>query len=222
MVQAARRMSSSGAFTRERLKLAARRLIAEHGPGGVTVRDILAASEERNGASLNYYFGSKDELIREIIIDLFTTADERWGRGLAQLLERCPSPSVRELVSLIVDLSDTSEHEDIPTTARLVHRFASQDYYDVVSSVLKQFRLCNYDRILAKIVEAAPDIPASVMRQRLVFLTRYIASILALYESVLVQGSARQKTLVSADRNRGNLIDTAVGLITAECVDGLA
>jgi len=59
----------SGNDTREHIKLSARRLFAQRGIDGVTVREIVAASEQKNSGSLHYYFRTKDALVRELIVD---------------------------------------------------------------------------------------------------------------------------------------------------------
>ena len=51
------------------MKAVAQRLFAQHGIDGVTVADIVAAAGQRNKASLQYHFGSKDELIGELLVD---------------------------------------------------------------------------------------------------------------------------------------------------------
>lgn len=49
--------------TRQTILNAAKELVARKGPNGTTVRDITAASGA-NGAAVNYYFQSKDGLVR--------------------------------------------------------------------------------------------------------------------------------------------------------------
>jgi len=50
-------------LTRQTILSAAKELVARKGPNGTTVRDITAASGA-NGAAVNYYFQSKDALVR--------------------------------------------------------------------------------------------------------------------------------------------------------------
>ncbi|MFD0388282.1 helix-turn-helix domain-containing protein [Tistrella bauzanensis] len=61
--------------TRDRLKMAARRLFSLHGIDAVSVRAIVTAAGMRNGASLHYYFGSKDALVRELVVDAAKRSD---------------------------------------------------------------------------------------------------------------------------------------------------
>lgn len=61
--------TTKGDATRGELKRAARRLFAERGIAAVGMRDILDAAGQRNAAAVHYYFGGKDELLRELVVD---------------------------------------------------------------------------------------------------------------------------------------------------------
>jgi len=52
--------------TRDRVLAAASELFAEHGYDGASVR-MIAEQAEANQAAVNYYFGCKDELFREVV-----------------------------------------------------------------------------------------------------------------------------------------------------------
>ena len=202
--------------TRDRLKLSARQLFAEKGVSGVTVRDILAHAGDRNGASLNYYFTSKEVLIREIVIDIFTMMEARWGERLAALEAANPAPDLRDYVRLLVQSADTSDVEALPTTARLA-QILTLSYYDMVAAALKENKLHCYDVILSRIARHMTAFPDHIVRQRLILLTKYLSSIFALYEGARIGGSERQRaTLGADDYGLGDVIDTAVGLLTAE------
>jgi AcrR family transcriptional regulator len=209
---------SGGLTTRDRLKLAARRLFAERGVGAVTVRDILTEAGERNGASLNYYFTSKEDLVRELVVDIFTMMEMRWKHRLQALEARQNNPELRDYVRVLVDASDTSDVEEVPTTARLAEVF-SQQYYPMVTSALKENKLQCYDLILSKIARLMAPIPSHIVRQRLVFVTRYLSSVFALYEATRTTGSVRQRATLGADYDLGDVVDTAVGLLTADVHD---
>mgnify|MGYP002662360010 CR=1 FL=1 len=60
---------ADGMETHARMKAVAQGLFALHGIDGVTVADIVSADGQRNKASLQYHFGSKDELIGELLVD---------------------------------------------------------------------------------------------------------------------------------------------------------
>lgn len=68
---------------RERILVHAKELIARKGPIATTVRDISEASET-NVAAVNYYFGSKDALMREVLIAVLEPPNVR----RSEMLER--------------------------------------------------------------------------------------------------------------------------------------
>lgn len=61
--------ATRGGTTRNELKRAARRLFAERGIAAVGMREVVEAAGQRNAAAVHYYFGSKDDLLRELLID---------------------------------------------------------------------------------------------------------------------------------------------------------
>jgi AcrR family transcriptional regulator len=71
--------------TRERIKRTARNLFALNGVDAVAVRDIIREAGGKNVSALNYYFGSKEELIEMLIRDALSAANARWDAALTAL-----------------------------------------------------------------------------------------------------------------------------------------
>jgi Transcriptional regulator len=208
------RAASSG--TRRRLMQAAKRQFAARGFEAVTVRDVLTEAGEKNGASISYYFGSREGLIYEITAELFSFLDARWSVGLEELDRLGRPATVRELITVAVETSTAADADgEEPTASRLSEALTHQRYH-VILQVVKSLRLTAWERLLMRISQNLPHIPAAVMRQRLIFLTRYLSSVFALYESSRVSGSERQRATLGTGYDLGNVIDTAVGLISAE------
>nr|WP_236844222.1 MULTISPECIES: TetR family transcriptional regulator [unclassified Bordetella] len=61
------REDPAGLPAAERILLAAKELVARKGPFATTVRDICEVSNA-NVAAVNYYFGSKDALVRQVLL----------------------------------------------------------------------------------------------------------------------------------------------------------
>jgi AcrR family transcriptional regulator len=61
------RVKAAEAPTRERLLLTAEKLFAQLGIDAVSTRQIAAAAAQRNTGALHYHFGSKDQLIDELL-----------------------------------------------------------------------------------------------------------------------------------------------------------
>lgn len=79
-------VSSRRSNTRQSILNAAKELVARKGPNATTVRDITAASGA-NGAAVNYYFQSKDSLVR--LANQEITADVNRERlALLEAMER--------------------------------------------------------------------------------------------------------------------------------------
>lgn len=210
---------SANSPTRQRLLLAAKHLFAARGFEAVTVRDILTEAGEKNGASISYYFGSREGLIYEITADLFSFLDARWGAGL-QELDRLGRPAtIRELITVVVKTSTAPDVDGEEPTASRLSEALSQQRYHVILEVMKALKLTAWYQILNRIGANLPHVPGPIMRQRLIFLTRYVTSVFALYESARVSGSEAQRATLGSPYDLGNVIDTAVGLISADVVD---
>ncbi len=78
--------------TRDRIKIAAQTLFAERGIDAVGVREIVAAAGQKNMASLHYYFRTKEELARELLVDAADAIESR-RTVLLDELEASKGPS---------------------------------------------------------------------------------------------------------------------------------
>src|SRR5689334_9102871 len=63
--------------TRERLIDAAESLFAEHGVGGVSLREINRAAGAKNAVAVQYHFGDRDGIVRAINAKHFPGVDAR-------------------------------------------------------------------------------------------------------------------------------------------------
>ncbi len=80
-------MKTTRITTRARILSAAIDLFAERGHHGTTIRDIVIRSDT-NQAAVNYHFGSKDELYREV-----------YGYSLRRVVSRIPAPTATHELS---------------------------------------------------------------------------------------------------------------------------
>lgn len=74
-----------GAATRERILRCAEQLFAREGIDRTTLRQIVRAAEQRNVAAVQYHFGSKEGLLREIVDGHQRDVDEARREQLAEL-----------------------------------------------------------------------------------------------------------------------------------------
>ena len=199
--------------TRTRIKDAARKLFAEKGVEAGTVRDIVAAAGAKNGGSLNYYFGSKDGLVAELVSDVLRTATEGWLKALSELDRQGGPKCVRDVIEVMIYGSmESTLKETEPDSARFLASVLFTRRR-MVRDLMQRLDYLVFERLLAYIAEQRPDMPPEVMRQRLIFLAWYVISIQAAWESSIASGrKSREWTdfdpLV-------NLIDTATGMIEA-------
>ncbi len=73
---------AKGTDTKTALLEAAKRLVAERGYAGTSVRDLAAASGA-NLAAVSYHFGSREELLNQAVLESFLEWTDRFG-GLAR------------------------------------------------------------------------------------------------------------------------------------------
>lgn len=83
--------------TKTRILDAAQELFAEHGLEKTSLR-LISAKAGVNVAAVNYHFGSKENLLREIFIRLITPLDAQRDRLLAVAMDRGRDPSAQDLV----------------------------------------------------------------------------------------------------------------------------
>jgi len=81
--------------TRNQIKAAAQMLFARRGVDGVTVQEIVTAAGQRNNAALHYHFGSKEELIRQMVVDGAAVLDRRRREMLDEIEARGGPKSTR-------------------------------------------------------------------------------------------------------------------------------
>src|SRR6202051_1236386 len=82
--------------TKDQIKAAAQTLFARRGVDGVTVQEIVTAAGQRNNAALHYHFGSKEELIRQMVVDGAMVLDRRRQGMLREMEARGGPATIRE------------------------------------------------------------------------------------------------------------------------------
>jgi len=86
---------------------AAKRLIGQRGYAGTSVRDLVAASGT-NLAAVNYHFGSRDELLRQAVLESFLEWTNRLGEAARADADAGPVDQLLASVhAMLGDLGDT-------------------------------------------------------------------------------------------------------------------
>lgn len=185
----ARDLSTPHSSASEHIKAVSLKLFAERGIDGVTVRQIAEAAGQKNHAALTYHFGSKEALIRELIIDGARAIDVRRNAALDRSAEAGGPHSVLEVMEILVE---TSIDPDPPAWGECYNRFIvglqMSNRALFMDAVAGRWNT-GYQRCLDAVRALMPDMPADLLNQRLVFMGGAISGILAGRETELADKS---------------------------------
>jgi AcrR family transcriptional regulator len=200
--------------TRERLKTAAIRLFSLHGIDGVSVRNIVTEAGAKNGASLHYYFRTKDDLIRELVVDAAERSDRARNVRL-DLLETQGGPrSAEDILRLIievetVDASDPDQRGTPPIGfGHMRFVFAMQfNHRKMFLDAIGDRWNKSYLRCIKHLKRLMAHVPAAILNQRLVFMNLFVNSSLAAREAAF-EGDPSGGKLWGQEEALENLIST--------------
>lgn len=199
--------------TRNQIKAAAQLLFARHGAEGVTVQQIVAAAGQRNNAALHYHFGSKEELIRQMVVDGAAVLDQRRQGMLREMEARGGPATIREvlliLVMPVIELGDDERW-------RGYIRFTS----NLQASDPKTFREALNNRWNAgyvacfTILKRMLPLPAALVDQRLSLLSIYSNAILSAREVAQEARRGSKSRLWDQRFTIENILDTLEATIS--------
>lgn len=201
--------------TRDLLKVAARRLFALRGYDGVSVRDIVLAAGQRNSGSLHYYFGSKDELARELVADGAKLIDDRRNAMLDAIEARGGPRNLREIIECLVwpstDLAgDGSQPPKEDTYIRFI-TMLQMSHRQMFMDALEGKWASGYDRALAHIRDFLKEIDPDLVNQRLMLMSLYLRAAMSSREAALEGGASHR--VWSTEATMQNFIDTVAGML---------
>lgn len=191
--------------TRARLKDAAQRLFALRGADGVTVQEIVAAAGQRNNASMHYHFGSKKDLLKELVLDGAKLIDAQRQQMLDRL-EAEGALTVRSLVeALAIPLLRLSEQTGQRTYIRMIANLQLSDR-GFLREALEDTWNAGYRRCLAHLAQLLPQLPAPILQQRLSLVGIYGSAIWAAWEAA--QDSDEPNRFWGPAHSEANVLDT--------------
>lgn len=197
------------------IKAAALRLFAARGVDGVTVREIATEAGQKNHAAVGYHFGSKEALIRELIIDGARNIDAERNALLDELEARRKAPDTREICEVLVYPSVNPSGPD--AEEECYNRFIvllGMSHREFLMDVLAGKLNSGYLRCLEHLKRLMFPLPDHIVSQRLVFVETYIGSVLSARESLLSDQSREHPTWQSP-RTLRHFIDTLIAIIEA-------
>jgi AcrR family transcriptional regulator len=205
------RQSMKADLARDGIKRAAQSLFAARGVDGVSVREILTAAGQRNGASLHYYFGSKDDLVAQLVVDGARLIDDRRNASLDELEAAGGPHSLREVMEVLVRPStnlgrDGGEGDYL----RFISTFSLQNRA-AFDAIIGEHWNRGYQRCLEHIRRLAPG-PRETLERRLVFLSLGLRAIMTAREAALA-GHADHSFWAPGEA-LDDLVEMLVGLVS--------
>lgn len=198
----------------DKIKRIARQLFAERGVDGVTVRDIAEAAGQKNHAAVAYYFGSKDALVRELLVDGARLIDEK-RNALLDDLEADPAKlNLRSVLEALVYSSiDFGEPEEVSGYNRFVF-LLDMTHGEFFLDALEGRWNSGYLRCMEHLRGLMQHASELQKTQKLVFLGRYLGAVLSARESKL-EDSSRPHPIWEDASTLGHLIDTMFAMLEA-------
>lgn len=202
--------------TRLTLKRVARELFAARGVHNVGVREITQAAAQKNQGAIAYYFGTKDKLIAEILIDGASRIEARRHTYLDQIESAGGPFTAHDAVAAIVLPSARFSEED-PDYGSFFSSFLiqlSHSHEQFVDDTLKDRWSAGYQRCLKHLRRLTPDKPLRVQNRRFVFLGMYVSSLLAQRE-VMMADKSRAHAMWRSDEMLSDIIATTTAILQA-------
>ncbi len=180
--------SDPSVTTRERLLLAAERLIADDGLAGVSLRRINAAAGQRNASAVHYHFGSLEAVIAAIFEYRMPAIDRRRNELLDEVVAAGRAGSLEAVVQAVV----RSIAEQITTRAggspyiRFVAAASLAPSLDSWGVIPYRYRR-GLRRAYAMCARILSDMPGEIVHARLILAARQIVQTLADVDRVVIE-----------------------------------
>lgn len=203
-----------GGTTRNELKRAARRLFAERGIAAVGMREIVEAAGQRNAAAVHYYFGSKDDLLRELVVEgadiidqiRMRMLDEAEARGELRLRD-----VVRALVVANAELDgETGEGETYFRFMTSMQTERRQMFDQWAGGEHSE----GYVRCVAHFQRLLSDLPQALVNQRLLFAGLSLRTLLAGREAARDAGTGDDHPYWGEPVATEGMIDAVEAILT--------
>jgi len=203
--------------TRDRVIDAAEQLIAEHGVGGVSLRQIAKVAGEGNHGVVQYHFGSKDGLIDAVLRRRAELVDPPRLAMLDALVSEERTDDLRALVEAAVcPLADLVGVEgpggaDYLLFIGEVQSVRARSFPLVLDGLGTRGLL----RVRDLIRECLPEMPEALLDERVNLMVVYVISALVTQVRSLRSPIESERPLLDTATFVGNLVDTVVAALSA-------
>jgi AcrR family transcriptional regulator len=192
--------------TRDQIKVAAQMLFARHGVDAVTVQQIVDAAGQRNNAALYYHFRTKEELIRQMVVDGAAVLDARRREMLDEMGKRGGPASIREvMLVLIMPVIELGEDERWRGYIRFTSHLQASDPKALHDALNNRWNV-SYVECFNHLKRMLP-LPAAIVEQRLPILTIYANAVLSAHEAALESRNTKSSRLWGQSFTIENILD---------------
>jgi AcrR family transcriptional regulator len=199
--------------TKDQIKMAAQMLFARHGVDAVTVQQIVDAAGQRNNAALYYHFRTKEELIRQMVVDGAAVLDARRREMLDEMEKRGGPASIREvMLVLFMPVIELGEDERWRGYIRFTSHLQASDP-EALRDALNNRWNASYVECVNHLKRMLPG-PAAIVEQRLSILAIYSNAVLSAHEAALESRSTRNSRLWGQPFTIENILDMLEAAIT--------
>lgn len=203
-----------GDVTKDHLKVAAQILFARYGVDGVTVQQIVEAAGQRNKAAVQYHFGSKEELIRQLIVEGAKELDVR-RNGLLDAMETSgTSVTVRQILRiLVVPVLELADEDRWQGYVQFTSNLQISDR-EMFRSALNNRWNSGYVRCFRHLKTLLHHIPPALLEQRLSIFIIYGNAITSVREFELTIRKQQLNRFWSKSFTIENILDTLEATVT--------
>ncbi len=155
--------------TRSRLLSSAERLFAQSGYHSCTLREVTADAGA-NLAAVNYHFGSKEGLLRSLVLDRGKRANQERTRRLAEAVDTAKPdvPELRQIMAAFIEpiLAMRAEYPYFPALMARIH---VENLMPIVGEIFESTFYQTLKEFTRALSLALPELPTDLLKRRLLF-----------------------------------------------------